>query len=68
MSFFISIAQWSIEQDDTIMSKVKKGKGKTHGKNAKNHKMCRGARQRIDRQLSKLQFEATFNVCVKGWY
>ena len=47
------------------MSKVKKGKGKTHGKNAKkNHKMCRGARQRIDRQLLKLQFEATFNVCV----
>ena len=65
MFFFISIAQWSIEQDDTKMSKVKKGKGKTHGKNAKkNYKMCRGARQRIDRQLLKLQFEATFNVCV----
>ena len=62
--FFISIAQWSIEEDDTIMSKVKKGKGKTRGKNAKNHRMCIGARQRIDRQLSKLQFKATFNVCV----
>ena len=35
MFFFISIAQWSIEEDDTIMSKVKKGKGKTRGKNAK---------------------------------
>ena len=64
MFFFISIAQWSIGEDDTIMSKVKKGKGKTCSKNAKNDKMCRGARQQIDRQLSKLQFEATFNVFV----
>ena len=46
------------------MSKAKKGKGKTRSKNAKNDKTCRGARQRIDRQLSKLQFEATFNVFV----
>ena len=35
MFFFISTAQWSIEQDDTITSKVKKGKRKTHGRNAK---------------------------------
>ena len=27
--FFISIAQWSVVEDDTIMSKVVKGKGKT---------------------------------------
>ena len=46
------------------MSKAKKGKGKTRSKNAKNDNTCRGARQRIDRQLSKLQFEATFNVFV----
>ena len=26
--FFISIAQWSVEEDDTIMSKVAKGKGR----------------------------------------
>ena len=32
-SFFISIAQWSVEEDNTIMSKVVKGKGKTCCKN-----------------------------------
>ena len=33
--FYISIAQWSVEKDDTIMGKVAKGKGKTRGKNGK---------------------------------
>ena len=33
--FFISIAQWSVEEDVTITSKVAKGKGKTRGKNGK---------------------------------
>ena len=36
MFFFLnSIAQWSLEEDNTIMSKVTKGKGKTRGKNEK---------------------------------
>ena len=62
--FFISIAQWSVEEDDTIISKVAKGKGKTRGKNEKNQKMSWGERQRIDIQLSKLPFEAIVNVFV----
>ena len=33
--FFIWIAQWSVEEDDIIMSKVVIGKGKTVGKNGK---------------------------------
>ena len=33
--FFISIAPWSVEENDTIMSKVAKSKGKTRGKNGK---------------------------------
>ena len=33
--FFISIVQWNVEEDDTIISKVAKGKEKTHGKNGK---------------------------------
>ena len=36
--FFISIAQWSVEEDVTITSKVAKGKGKTRGKNGKSAK------------------------------
>ena len=36
--FFISIAQWSVEEEDTIMSKVAKGKGKTCAKNGKTAK------------------------------
>ena len=62
--FFTSIAQRSVEEDDTIMSKVAKGKRKTRDRNGKNRKMCLGARQRIDKQLSKLRFEAIFNVFV----
>ena len=30
--FLISIAQWKVAEDDTIMRKVAKGKGKTRGK------------------------------------
>ena len=54
--FLISIAKWSIKEDDAIMSTVAEGKGNTCGENEKkNRKICRGARQRIDRQLSKLR-------------
>ena len=33
--FLISIAPWSVEEDDTMMSKVTKGKEKTRGKKGK---------------------------------
>ena len=36
--FSISIAQWSDEEDNTIMTKVAKSKGKTRGKNGKKLK------------------------------
>ena len=61
--FLNSIAQWSVKEDDTKMSQVAKGKGKPWQK-WKNRKMCWGARQRIDRQLSELRFEAIVNVFV----
>ena len=38
--FSISIAQWSDEEDNTIMSKVAKSKGKTRGKNGKKTGKC----------------------------
>ena len=53
----------SVEEDDTIMSKVAKGKGKPRQK-WKNREPGWGARQRIDIQLSKLRFEAIVNVFV----
>ena len=36
--FFILIAQWSVEEDETIMGEVAKGKGKTRAKNGKTGK------------------------------
>ena len=36
--FFTSIAQWNVEEDDKITSKVVKGKGKTRGKDGKTGK------------------------------
>ena len=41
MFFFISIAQWSVEEDDTIMRKVAKGEGKTRDKNGKTANVLR---------------------------
>ena len=34
----ISIAEWSVEEDDTLMSKVAKGEEKIRGKNGKTAK------------------------------
>ena len=53
--FYISIAQWSVEKDDTIMGKVAKAKEKPAAKMGK---------QRIDRQFSKLRFIGVVNVLV----
>ena len=53
-----SMVQWSVEKDDAIMGKVAKGKGKPPWQKWKKRKMCLEARQRIDSQFSKLQFEA----------
>ena len=71
---------WSVEEGDTIMSKVAKSKGKTRGKRWKDRKVCWGARQRIEIQLSKLRFEARAHYLMgscsrwfllflyQGWY
>ena len=36
--FYISIAKWSVKEDDTVMSKVAKSKEKPRGKNGKTAK------------------------------
>ena len=36
--FYISIAQWSVEEDNTIIRKLAKDKGKTHDKDGKTGK------------------------------
>ena len=36
--FFISIAKWSVKEDEKLMSKVAKGKEKTRDKNGKTAK------------------------------
>ena len=67
--FFTSIAWWSVEEDDTILSKVAKGKGKTGSQGWKNQKRYWGARQRIDIQLSKLQYsKRLFMFLHQGWH
>ena len=64
--FLIAIAQWDVDEKDKTMSRAAKGKGESRGKNKKKRKMCWGVRQRIDRQLFKLRFEAIVNVCIKA--
>lgn len=65
--FFILIVQWSIEEDNTKGGKVAKDKGKTYGKNGKPE-MHWEARQRINTQLSKLQFRAIVNALYHSEY
>ena len=56
--FSISIAQLSVELDDTIMSKVAKGNGKTRGKNGKTEK--RGEEPDNDRYTA-------FKITIRGY-
>ena len=51
----ISIVQWRVEKDDTIIGKVAKGKGKPRGKMEKTENMLRS---KTTNRQSKLQFEA----------
>ena len=39
--FFISITQWNVEEDNTIIRKLAKGKGKTYGKDGKTGKCAK---------------------------
>ena len=66
--FFTSITQRNVEEDDTIMSKVAKGKRKTRDRNRKNPKMCLGARQRIDKQLSNYDSRRFLMFLYQDWY
>ena len=54
---FISIVQWSVEEENTKMSKVAKGKGKTHGKNRKTGKFA--TEQTMNRQTA-------FKITIRG--
>ena len=57
--FFISIAKWSIGEDDAIMSKVADGKGKTRGKNEKTAKSA----EEQDNELTD-----SYQNCDLRWY
>ena len=50
--------QWSVEKDDTIMGKVVKGEGKTHGKNGKKP-------QNVLRSKTKDR-QAAFKITIRG--
>ena len=54
---FISIVQWSVEEENTKMSKVAKGKGKTYGKNVKTGKFA--TEQTMNRQTA-------FKITIRG--
>ena len=60
--FFISIAQWGVEEDNTSMSKVVKGKGKIGGKNGKTGKFAE--EKTMNRQTA---FKITIHIkyCIK---
>ena len=53
----VSIVQWSVEEENTKMSKVAKGKGKTHGKNGKTGKFA--TEQTMNRQTA-------FKITIRG--
>ena len=61
----ISIVQWRVEKDDTIIGKVAKGKGKPPGKMEKTENMLRS---KTTNRQSKLRFERLLMILYHGWY
>ena len=64
--FFISIAQWSVEENDTIMSKVAKSKGKTRGKNGKTANCVE--EQDNESTYSFQNYDSRWLFFYQGWY
>ena len=66
--FFISIAKWSVKEDEKLMSKVAKGKEKTRDKNGKTANVLR-SKTKNRHTASKLRLEANVlytNVFASG--
>ena len=69
------VARWSVKEDDTITSKVAKGKGKTRGKNGKtrgkNGKTAKGAEEQDNESTYSFQnydLRRLLMFLYQGWY
>ena len=70
MSLFllISLAKWSDEEDDTIMSKVAKGKEKTRGKNGKTLKCAEEQDNESTYSFQNCDSRQSLLSLYQGWY
>ena len=65
---FISIAQRSVEEDDTIMSKVTKGKGKTCCKKGKTGKCAKEQDNESTDSFQNYDSRRLLMFLYQGWY
>ena len=69
MFFFISIAQWSVEADDTIIIKVAEGKGKTCGeKIGKTGKCSKERNNESTYSFQNYDSRRLLMFLFQGWY
>ena len=66
--FLISIAQWSVKDDDTMMSKVAKGKGKTRCKNGKSGKYTEEQDNESTDSFQNNDSMRLLRFLYQGWY
>ena len=66
--FYISIAQWSVEEDNTIIRKLAKDKGKTHDKDGKTGKCTKKQDDELINSFQNYDSRRLLMFLYQGWY
>ena len=66
--FYISIAQWSVEEDNTIIRKLAKDKGKTHDKDGKTRKCTKKQDDQLINSFQNYDSRQLLMFLYQGWY
>ena len=66
--FYISIAQWSVEEDNTIIRKLAKDKGKTHDKDGKTGKCAKKQENELINSFQNYNLRRLLMFLYQGWY
>ena len=65
---FISITQWNVEEDNTIIRKLAKDKGKTHDKDGKTGKCAKKQDNELINSFQNYNLRLLLMFLYQGWY
>ena len=65
---FISITQWNVEEDNTIIRKLPKDKGKTHDKDGKTGKCAKKQDNELTNSFQNYNLRRLLMFLYQGWY